>query len=349
MGKAASAAGSIATAGTYVGGRIATNTLSWVKTGLVVAAQAALLKALLDKQKHSYDDISSKQIGYVERALNEYILDVNNNLLPTFKNAYPDVPQAIAYEPVVPELMVFDQMVENIRNLPKTSEYIQQVNYLHRANFVARMVQLSPDFLTNVRLTSYQIRDLLEGRLPVGDVVEVMTDTAEMAALTGRIGAGYKTTARNLGISRLRMQAAGRAAFVEHLAMLNRDVSPISSEASLDQQMISPTNRMNLALQQAQLIQNSLQNAANIAAQKSPHLLAELQTKLQTTIARLQFSANKGNMVNQFVPNYAAVLGPAMNNVLDGINKQIGGVSDSFDQHPTSGNHPGESAGAGMI
>ena len=127
--------------------------------------------------------------------------------------------------------------------------------------------------------------------------------------------------------------------------MLNRDVSPISSEASLDQQMISPTNRMNLALQQAQLIQNSLQNAANIAAQKSPHLLAELQTKLQTTIARLQFSANKGNMVNQFVPNYAAVLGPAMNNVLAGINKQIGGVSDVFDPHPAYGNHPGESAG----
>lgn len=341
MGK--SATSGVAAAGIYSSARIATNTLSWVKSALVVAAQSALLKSLLDKQKSAYDDISNRQIQYVERALNDYILTINNDLLPTFKAAFPEVPQAIPYTPVDAAQITFDAMVQNIANLPKTSEYVQQVNYLHRSNYIARLVQLSPGFLTNVQTAALTIKNLLEGTLPVGDIIEITTDSAEAAAMTGRIGS-TRFTARALGLSRLRMQAVGRAALVEHLAMLNAHVSPVAAEVTLDQQMIQPANRLSLALQQAQLIQNSLQNIANTAAQKPPHLLAELQTKLQTTIARLNLEANKGNMVNQFVPNYAAVLGPAMNNVLEGLNKQVGGVSDNYDQHPALGAHPGESA-----
>ena len=335
MGQTSAAIGA---AVVYTGGRVVTNELSWVQSLVSLGVQSAIMLAMLDKQKGMYDDIASKQIGYVETALNQYILDVNNTLIPTFKDAYPDVPTAAPYTPVDTRLVVYNQMVENIANLPVTEDYIIRVNHLHRTNYIARMALLSPGFMQNITLAAYQIRDLLDGRMSTGDVVEILTDTAEQAILTGRIGAGHKTTHRNLGISRMRAQAAGRAAMHENAAFLNRDVSPITLEANFNDQMIQPQNRLALAIQEAQLLQNSLQNIYNTAAQKPPHKLAELQVKLQTLIARLTYSANKGNMANQFVPNYSAVLGPAVQGLIGNMFKTTEVDKSIAATHP-SGEH----------
>lgn len=345
MGRYAQAGATVAAAGIYTGGRISTNALAWLKTGAVVAVQAALLKQMLDKQKNAYDDIAARQRSYVEKALNDYILDVNNQLIPTFQDAYPDVPVAAPYVAVDPAVETFNTMVSNIANMSKTQEYVQASNYLLRSNWVARAAFLEPGFLSNIRYTGQTLGQLIRGEMPIGDVVEILTDVGEQACLTGRIGNVRQSTLRALGISRLRAQVTGQRLHQEHLASLNQNVMPLSSEATIDAQMQKPENRIALALQQAQLIQNSLQNINNTAAQKPPFRLAILQTKLQTLIARLTYDANKGNMVNNFVPNYAAVLGPAMNNVFEGINKQIGGVGDEPDRHPgPQGLHPGEGA-----
>lgn len=346
MGKAATAAGTVAAATIYTGGRVATNVLSWVKSAAIVAVQAALLKKMLDKQKDAYDDIAHKQRQYVEQALNDYILEINNFLIPTFADAYPDVPVAAPYVPVDPAIETFNQMVSNIGNLPKVDEYVKNANYLLRTDYAVRMEFFSRNFWINVRTIDTTLRDMIHGKMPGSDLMEILTDTAEQAALTGRIGAVAKTTGRNLGISQLRMRLAGQEAYHKHLEGMNRNVSPIEKNITLDEQMLNPVARMTMALQQAQLIQNSLQNINNTAAQKPPFRLAVLQTKIQTAIARLTYDANKGNMVNQFVPNYAAVLGPAMNNVFDALNKQIAGVGDEHDRVGAPGGlQPGEFGG----
>jgi hypothetical protein len=327
------AAGSVAAATIYTGGRITTNALAWVQSLAVAGLQVAALKALLDRQKGHYDDIANQQIGFVEQAVNDYLLTLNNDLLPSFPDAFPDVPQAAPYVPVDVQLVGFNQMVENLANIAKTEEYTVRVNHLARYNYLARMAILSPGFLNNIQQAAYQIGDLLHGRMPTGDVVEILTSQAEQDCLTGRIGASHKTTHRNLGISRLRAQAVGRNELAKHAQMLNNDVSPISAEATIHQQMISPANRLALAIQESQLIQQSLQNIYNTAAQKAPYKLAQVNAKMQAAIARLTYSANKGNMVNQFVPNYAAVFGPALQSLTGSL------MTDKVDkagewQHP---------------
>lgn len=333
-GGKASAAGAATAATIYTGGRITTNALAWAQSLAVAALQIAALKALLDKQKNHYDAIANKQIGFVETALNEYIIDLNNNLLPTFPDAYPDIPEAIPYTPVNTAAIVFDQMVENLQNQPKTEEYITRVNTLLRYNNMARMAFLMPGFMVHLQLASGQIGDLLNGKMSTGDVIEILTDTAEQAALTGRIGATSKTTHRNLGISRMRAQRAGRKELAEHAAFINRDVSPISQEVTIDSLMIKPEARMALALQETQLMQNALQNIANAAAQKPPYKLAQLQAKISAIIARLTYSANKGNMANQFVPNYAAVFGPSINSLTSGLGQLVFGDKRDTVEHP---------------
>lgn len=340
MGSGAkSAAGGVAEATIYTAGRSVDTSLSWVQSLAVLAAQGIILKALLDKQKNHYDHIANQQIGFVETALNQYMLDLHNDLIPTFPDAFPDVPQAAEYVPVNTQAVVFDQMVENLANMSKTEEYTIRVNTLHRHNYIARMALLSPGFLTHIQLSAVQIGDLLNGRMSTGDVVEIISDQAEQDALMGRIGATQKTTHRNLGISRMRAQSAGRREMAENARMLNQDVSPINLETTIHEQMLDPKNRMALALTETERIQQSLQNLYNTDAQKPPYKLAQLQAKLSAIIARLTYSANKGNMVNQFVPNYAAVFGPMVQTFFSQFQKTGEAEKTPPSAHP-AGSHP---------
>lgn len=342
------AAGTVAAATIYTTGRSIDTALSWVQSLAVLAAQGIILKSLLDRQKGHYDDITNRQIGLVDTALNNYTLDLHNNLLPTFQAAFPDVPQAAQYVPVNTQAVVFDQMVENLANMSKTEEYTVRVNTLHRYNYIARLALLSPGFMQNITVAAYQIRDLLNGTMSTGDVVEIISDQAEQDALMGRIGATQKTTHRNLGISRMRAQAAGRRELAENVRMLNQDVSPINLETTIHEQMIDPKNRLALALTETERIQQSLQNVFNTAAQKPPYLLAQLQAKLSAIIAKLTYEANKGNMVNQFVPNYAAVFGPMMQSFFGQFNRTGEAEKTPASKHQ-AGVHPGEQVGQGGL
>ena len=87
--------------------------------------------------------------------------------------------------------------------------------------------------------------------------------------------------------------------------------------------------RVGLALTQAQLIQNSLQNKNNQLAQKDPHLMAELRVKMDRLLLKLQHEANKGTLVNQFVPNYAAILQPQIQSIAQAIGDPIGAASQT--------------------
>jgi hypothetical protein len=77
--------------------------------------------------------------------------------------------------------------------------------------------------------------------------------------------------------------------------------------------MQSPAQRINLALQQAQLIQNSLQNAYNLAVQVPLGRTAKLQARIQKCITLLSTRLSKANLVNTYVPNYATALTPTIN------------------------------------
>jgi hypothetical protein len=129
----------------------------------------------------------------------------------------------------------------------------------------------------------------------------------------------------------------GRQSFDRGLASINQNVSPVARMVDIRDMMQSPAQRINLALQQAQLIQNSLQNAYNLAVQVPLGRTAKLQARIQKCIMLLSTRLSKANLVNTYVPNYATALTPTINqfaNALGGTlfsgfgNSNRGGSND---------------------
>ena len=231
-----------------------------------------------------------------------------------FENAFPDVPEAAEYIPVDACCLQGSTIECNISHTDRADAYVRYVNRLHEQNDLMHAVSGNPTFMVDMHLQTTAIQDLMRGRLPIGDVVEILTDNAEAACLVGRIGNTRKTTARDFGISKLRAQASGRREFREVTTWYNTVVSPMQRQADIRDMMQRPQERIQLALAQAQLIQNSLQNRNNTLAQKSPYLMAKLQTRISRDITLLQQRASEALLVNTHVPNYALTVFPKLNN-----------------------------------
>ena len=302
------------------------NVFSWAQALLVPGAQAAANILLMEQQKSDYEDIVNQQRVLLDAAVNQYISGIDA-LIPLFEDAYPDVPQAAEYVPIDACCIQRATIECNIATMPRADVYASSLSRYHEQSAIVRAVVFDSRFLTSMDMASVQISDLLRGRMPVADVVEILTDNAELAALTGRIGNTRRTTARDLGLSRMRAQAAGREELRAHHGFISQAVSPLSRLGDIRDMVQTPAQRIALALTQAQLIQNSLQNLYNQQAQKSPHLLAELQTKIQKVITKLQFQANKATLVNTFVPNYAAILQPMVQSIAQAIGDPIGSAA----------------------
>lgn len=313
---------------------VASNVFSWTQAIQMPKLQAEANKEVLRLQKEHYDAINAEQRRLLDDAINTY-LNSTNGLLDgyDFEEALPDVPEAAEYVPVDVCCEQLATIECNISHTDRADAYISYVNRLHERNDFRHALAACPDFLVNLDIANKSIQDMMRGILPVGDVVEVMSDVAEQASLTGRIGSVKRTTARDLGISKLRIMTAGRKEFRESVAWANSAVSPLQRQHDLTEMMQKPGERIGYALMQAQLIQNSLQNKNNALAQKAPHLLAELQTRLQQQITVLQQMSSKALLMNTHVPNYAAVVFPKLSNtaqLLGGIGSAIQNANSSW-------------------
>lgn len=310
--------GLVGSAAIYAASAIA----SWAQALLVPGVQAAANILLMNRQKQLYDQTTAVQRQLINTAVNNYTNAIDS-LLPLYEDALPDVPLAAQYVPVDACCVQGATIECNISHIERASVFVNGTSRANEQNAITRAIVFDPRWLTSVDMVSMQISDLLRGTLPVGDVVEVLKDRAEQDALSGRIGSSRKTTLRDLGVSKLRAQATGRDEMRRHHTFISTAISPISKLTSIEEMMQTPAQRIALALTQAQLIQNSLQNLYNRNAQKAPYLLAQLETKIQRVITKLQFEANKATLVNTFVPNYAAILQPMVKSVAGAIGDRI--------------------------
>jgi predicted RNase H-like nuclease (RuvC/YqgF family) len=323
-------AGEAASAALYV----SSNVYSWKEARKMPERQAEANEKVLTLQKKHYDAISKEQRDILNAAINTYLSNVNSLLSSgEFERAYASVPAAAEYVPVDACCVQGSTIDCNISHTDRANEYVSYVNRLHEQNDLVHVLSMDPRFMATLDIQSQSIQDMTRGILTTGDVVEVMSDNAEQASLTGRIGATKRTTARDLGISKMRAQSAGRKEFRESVAWMNSAVSPLQRQLSIRESMLSPQERIQLALQQSQLIQQSLQNKNNALAQKSPYLLAKLQMRIQQYITRLQAKSSEALLVNTHVPNYAAIVPPpTMNN----ISELVGGIGQAIQQANTS-------------
>ena len=312
---------------------VASNIYSWSEARKMPDRQAEANKKVLVLQKQQYDGISAEMRGILNIAIDTYLSEINTLLNGNdFEKAFPSIPQVAEFVPVDACCIQASTIACNVSNADSASNYVKYVNRLNEQNDLVHILSMDPRFLVTLDIQSKSIQDLARGILPVGDVVEILSDNAEMASLTGRIGNTRKTTARDLGISKLRAQSVGRKEFREATTWANSSVSPMQRQHEAGEMMQSVEQRINLALQQSQLIQQSLQNKNNALAQKEPYLLAELQTKIQNNITRLQAKSSEALLVNTHVPNFAATIMPKVDN-FSGL---VGSIGDSIKAAQTS-------------
>ena len=299
--------GATASAAVYAGA----NEYNWLQNLLLPGLQAAANILIIEKQKDKYDAIDADRRRLIDTAVDNYVTRVTE-LLPNYQDAYPDVPQAAEYVPVDPCVEQRQAVECNLGNTTSANEWAMTVSRLQAQSDYTRMVVLDPRWYVNVDLHAMTIHQLLKGEYPVGDLMEVMTDCAEQALATGRIGGNGRMTRRSVATGRLRMQQQGRDALKAEARLMGR-ISPTSRMASPSEMMSTPQQRIALMLTQAQLIQNSLQNIFNAEAQKPPFKMAQLSLRMERVINQLQMEAAKASLVNTFVPNYSAILQPQIN------------------------------------
>lgn len=289
---------------------------SWAKTLAIPGIQALANIKLLERQNKMFRDIRSDQRQIVTESLDHYVTRVNA-LFDDIKDAYPDVPKAARYVPVDPCKEQYRTITCNASSGERANDWAQCINRLNNQSDIARMVFFDPRWVENVDLYAVQVSDLLRGRLPVDFTVPLLADAVELSAFEARNGTA-RPTARGLGMSRLRMQATGRDELVAEADMLER-VSPMRRQVDMRDMMQTPQQRVALALTQAQLVQNSLQNLFNRNAEKPPYRMAQLSLRLERAINFLQVEASRASLINASVPNYAAILQPQIHAITNSL------------------------------
>ena len=298
----------------------ASNTFSWAQALLVPGVQALASIALLEYQKGKYEDIRRDQAAILDTALDNYLAGVSAITSDAdFDDAYPDVPQAAEYVPVDPCMEAADTIACNISQTAASFSWASALSRLHYQNDLTRSVVFDPRWMMHLERYSMSIRDLVRGRYQFPDLVtDITTNSSEEACLSARIKGCRALRPRNLGISKERMQAAGRDEMRQQAGLFDK-ISPVGRQADIREMMQTPEQRIALALTQAQLMQNSLQNYFNSQAAKPPANLARINLRLEKAVNRLTLEASKASMTNTFVPNYAAILQPQINQLLSGF------------------------------
>lgn len=295
----------------------AQNRNDWAKSLLLPGLQALANIKVIDRQKKQYDNITADQRQLLDDAIDWYF-DRIDDVLPTLNAAYPDVPRAAEYVPVDPCKVVRDNIECNLGRITSANGLVQTINRMHQQAAFTRAVVLDPRWWVNVELYAVSLNSLLKGEIDQGDLMDLTTGTAEMALATGRVGATRLSGQRRLGIERLRRQHEGRSELRRQVEMSAR-IFPSAKSASVEDFMVKPEQRIALALTQAQLIQNSLQNVYNQQAQKQPYRLAAVNLRLEKIINRLQMRVSRANLQNTFVPNYASIFQPQITALTESV------------------------------
>lgn len=291
------------------------NKFSWAKNLVMPGVQAAAMITLLQRQKSLYEEQAGQQRRVIDLAF-DYYSDRLDSIIAggELEQAYPDVPQAAEYVPVDPCAEQQRGIDCNGENLSAANSWAQCINRLHEQADLTRAVVLDPRWLVNMDMYSIQVGDLLQGTIRPDGLMETMTDVAEEALASGRVGGVRRATTRALALERLRRVRLGQRELRAEAEFINR-ISPQKRQADIREMMVTPQQRLSLALTQAQLVQNSLQNLFNRNAQKPSSSMERLKLKLDQAVQVMKLQAMKANLFNTYVPNYATVLQPQIDEV----------------------------------
>lgn len=168
--------------------------------------------------------------------------------------------------------------VSQIRNqgLPSALEFTSDINQQFSDETLQlnleRVTDLVPNFRTQTGQINAVTEDLLFGRLPFDDVLDIVSDRQSLAATLGTPGGQTSATLKDLGISRLDATQQGLNMFSQFQQTLQTAVSPTPQFARGDEvlpftsltgaQRVQAELATTEALQKAELIRSMADPAA---------------------------------------------------------------------------------------
>lgn len=153
--------------------------------------------------------------------------------------------------------------IGNISTLTNLSDRIITREALNRAR------TMIPNYDANLKLEGMATNSLLQGQLPYDDVLDIVAKRGEAGNAIGTPGGSAPATMRDLGLSRLDAIKTG-SGLMKGMVDIAEQINPVGRQMLPQSMYINPMERIQMAMQQNQLIQQSDQNRNNIEAAPSP-------------------------------------------------------------------------------
>ena len=177
--------------------------------------------------------------------------------------------KAAEYKPVDFTAEQLATIMGNLKNSPAIADLIGATNMNIRQQDMIRAKKFIPNFRQNMKLEGEASNQLLQGRLPYDDVLDIVADRSGFSSALGTPGASAPATLRDLGLSRLDAIKSG-AGLMKGMVDIAETVSPIGRYMTPQTMMLSPMDRIRASMDQNQIIQQSEQNKNNLEAGLSP-------------------------------------------------------------------------------
>lgn len=192
---------------------------------------------------------------------------------------FGSVPDAALYNPVSDidwTKSQRDTINGNLVNFGAASKLAGATNSFNLDQSLNRINTLVPNYQTNLNSMGNVTRDLLLGKLPYSDTMDITGNRSSLSASMGVPGGATNATLKDLGLSQLSAEQSGANMFQQMLTGAQQ-VMPTSAMTSPSSMFLDPTTRAQLDLsqrgqniEQAQLEQQSSQSANNLAASADP-------------------------------------------------------------------------------
>ena len=303
--------------------------------GGLVEAGASWLGA--KEQQHQSDRLAWWQANQLKKAGKEFDDDfqsIMDDILADPSGYAGSRVMPAMYRPTSLDESLQDVLGANSGQFNAIANLIAQSNQFTTANDMGRIEEMAPGTSRAMESGMGNAASMMAGVIPDDVREQVFANRAGMSAATGAPGGASSMVARDLGLTSLDMMQQGTSLF-GNIVNAAQTISPVNRQMAPAQMMYQPSAGVSLNLEQAQLMQNSQQNAYNLLAAPDPALSMIAQLQATQALTKAGISSSLPIAAPQAMTPYAQIygqIGGAMNNAIQGLFG--GGGRTSYGSNP---------------
>jgi hypothetical protein len=244
---------------------------SWIYVGTTVVSTGVSMYGASKSRKES--------AAYRDKSMKDAYARLQALSAGAGAEVFGSVPEHAPYEPIDLSQSQLDTIAGNQAALPGAASLASSTNDYILADDLKRIRALVPQYDNNINRMGDVTRDLLLGRLPYGDVLDITANRSEMSANLGIPGGGANATLRDLGLSQMGAIQQGGSMF-QQMLQAAQAVNPHERRMTPQGMFFTPQQRAELDITQAQLKQQSEQSRNNLEAMPDPTAAGQFQLGL---------------------------------------------------------------------